>query len=359
MKTAKKNLRASITVPGTHPSIHNSLLLTSTGIPSLDDILGGGLPVGSILLVEEDKYNRFSKVMTKYFLAEGVACGHGLCIVSHDDGPKIIDQLPKLTGKNPGSTSSKTSSEKGEGDMKIAFRYKNLSTNQNEISQVSKHNHYFDISKTMDPAQVQSCDVKQISIDRFPMFDDNCDIFREIFKEIVDHSRSSTCYTVPKKITQDTQVNLMRVAIPSLGSIRYCHNDLKGVRRIAKFLHLLKAVARTCMMVCMVTVPTHLFDDKQVKILHHMSDCAIKLKSFAGEKQNPLFSQYHGLLLLQKLPCLNAVLPYVPQSMDLGFELRRTKFVIEYLNLPPAMEEEAKGNTPCGSGGGSNNPMDF
>ena len=70
------------------------------------------------------------------------------------------------------------------------------------------------------------------------------------------------------------------------------------------------------------------------------------------------FLCFAGLLLLQKLPCLNAISPYVPESMDLGFELRRTKFVIEYLNLPPAMEEEAKGNTPCGSGGG-NNPMDF
>ena len=89
-------------------------------------------------------------------------------------------------------------------------------------------------------------------------------------------------------------MNLIRVAIPSLGFINYCENNLEGIRRVAKFMHRLKALARTCMMVCMITVPTHLYNDNQVKILHHVADCAIKLKSFAGEKQNPLFSQYHG-----------------------------------------------------------------
>ena len=60
----KKKLRQH-NVPGTHTSIHNGLLLTSTGIPTLDDVLGGGIPVGSVLMVEEDKYCRFSSVLTK------------------------------------------------------------------------------------------------------------------------------------------------------------------------------------------------------------------------------------------------------------------------------------------------------
>lgn len=30
---------------GTKLSIHNGQLLTSTGVPSLDEVLGGGLPV--------------------------------------------------------------------------------------------------------------------------------------------------------------------------------------------------------------------------------------------------------------------------------------------------------------------------
>ena len=59
-KRNKKNI-----VPGTHTSVHNGLLLVSTGIPTLDDVLGGGLPVGSVLMVEEDKHTRFSSLLTK------------------------------------------------------------------------------------------------------------------------------------------------------------------------------------------------------------------------------------------------------------------------------------------------------
>ena len=60
----KKKTKQGI-IPGTHSSINNGLLLVSTGIPALDDILGGGLPVGTVFLVEEDVHARFSKVMIK------------------------------------------------------------------------------------------------------------------------------------------------------------------------------------------------------------------------------------------------------------------------------------------------------
>ena len=60
---------------------------------------------------------------------------------------------------------------------------------------------------------------------------------------------------------------------------------------------------------------------------------------------------------INKLPCVNSMMPYIPESFDLAFELKRTKFVIECFHLPPdlsetvsrqGMDESAKNSSPCG-----------
>jgi len=49
----KKGVPKFPAIPGTKPSLYNFQLLSSTGIPALDNLLGGGLPVGSLVLVED------------------------------------------------------------------------------------------------------------------------------------------------------------------------------------------------------------------------------------------------------------------------------------------------------------------
>ena len=45
-------------------------------------IVGGGLPVGSLLLIEEDLAGSYAKLVLKYFLAEGVYHRHSLHLTS-------------------------------------------------------------------------------------------------------------------------------------------------------------------------------------------------------------------------------------------------------------------------------------
>lgn len=50
--------------------------LVSCGHLDLDRILGGGLPLGSLLLTFEDEWTSHHVTLAKLFLAEGAVCGH-------------------------------------------------------------------------------------------------------------------------------------------------------------------------------------------------------------------------------------------------------------------------------------------
>jgi elongator complex protein 4 len=69
---------------GTVPSRQNAQLLVSTGVRSLDAVLGGGLAVGATMMLQEDTHRMYSRTVLKLFLSEGLACGHGQ---SHTPSP--------------------------------------------------------------------------------------------------------------------------------------------------------------------------------------------------------------------------------------------------------------------------------
>ncbi|KAH9251311.1 hypothetical protein BSLG_000789 [Batrachochytrium salamandrivorans] len=69
-------------VPATRISAQNGQTLTSTGIPSLDDILGGGMPLGSLLLIKEDRFTGYAMLALKYYLAQGLASQHDVLFAS-------------------------------------------------------------------------------------------------------------------------------------------------------------------------------------------------------------------------------------------------------------------------------------
>lgn len=54
---------------GTKPWVGGSYL-TSCGIRELDGIIGGGQPIGSCLLLEEDRYTDLCHILARYWAAE-------------------------------------------------------------------------------------------------------------------------------------------------------------------------------------------------------------------------------------------------------------------------------------------------
>ncbi|KAJ2098051.1 Elongator subunit elp4, partial [Coemansia sp. S142-1] len=100
MSSFKKRVPASQPKPppATRVNPHSAQLLVSTGVPALDDVLGGGLPVGGVLLIEQDRQTGYSNTLLSYFASQAIAAGHKLCIVNADRDVNLASQLPGWAG---------------------------------------------------------------------------------------------------------------------------------------------------------------------------------------------------------------------------------------------------------------------
>lgn len=168
--------------PGTRVSAYNSSVLLSTGIASVDDVLGGGCPLGSIILVEEDQDTSYANLLIKYWIAQGLCCPAQqimLALSGLDQPPEeIISKLPysddavataqaqsASSSTAPASTSNAATDDEDENmagsstssAMKIAFRYENMKKFETSVKTTSTvgdgsspvYCSVFDLTKTM------------------------------------------------------------------------------------------------------------------------------------------------------------------------------------------------------------------
>ncbi|KAK9768188.1 Elongator subunit elp4 [Basidiobolus ranarum] len=389
--------------PGSRLSAHNGQLLTSTGVPSFDDVLGGGLPIGSVLMIKEDKHTDYAQVLLKYFLAQGVASKHAILLASADEDPqKFIDSLPDFGGDKKEETEQKEkeTAEGNEEKMTIAWRYQNLpklNVSAAGLSNFKKsamptvgetasiYCHSFDLTKRMSELSLDTATKHLIDMDKWEDEEDCKKLINEIRAQIENgFSASST----PSSGTR----NILRVGIHSFASIFWKH---KNEQQIFKFLHALRGLLRFSFGVCVLTVPAHLYsteggDSGFIRKLEHMCDAVVEIESFAGsEKLANFSSDYHGFFHVRKLPVLNAIVSSsaklsILQSShsttnNLAFKLRRKRFTIETFHLPieggvgerrtSSKDEGDKKKEPskfkkgpkigCGSMPGRKDPLEF
>ena len=153
---------------GTRVSPYNSSVLLSTGIASLDDILGGGCPLGSVLLLAEDEETSYAKLVLKYWVAQGLCCsGQQVVLVSSglDRSPEqILSKLPLAESDAADASASAAMSNTDDEDealsstaqesMRIAFRYEGLKKFETSVESSNKKENStfcstFDLTKTM------------------------------------------------------------------------------------------------------------------------------------------------------------------------------------------------------------------
>ncbi len=95
-------------------------------------MLGGGLPVGSvILLVNENEHDEdgqvdYTKLLHKYFLSEGVAEGNGVFHAScgHLGSEAFLSALPDFEDADHARDEAAAPAQAKEDNLQIAWRYK-------------------------------------------------------------------------------------------------------------------------------------------------------------------------------------------------------------------------------------------
>ncbi|XP_017043784.1 putative elongator complex protein 4 [Drosophila ficusphila] len=148
-RTVQKPIR------GTRTSPHTAQVITSSGNPYLDVVIGGGLPMGSICLIEEDRFMTHAKVLAKYFLAEGVLSKQEIFLGSLDDIPvEMMRRLPKPltemeTEVEQREEQQAQSSGGTENGLRIAWRYNDLPLVNSEHA-TAKIGHHFNLMEQMD-----------------------------------------------------------------------------------------------------------------------------------------------------------------------------------------------------------------
>ncbi|XP_025160491.1 elongator complex protein 4 isoform X2 [Harpegnathos saltator] len=247
-------------IAGTKPSVKNSQLLISTGIPSLDHMIGGGLPIGSIFVIEEDKYDLYAKVMLKYFIAEGIVTSQPVLVASQDIQPsRLISELPAVVNDSDSQAKAINLEQ-----MEIAWRYQNMRVVDSSPTGSQVFGHFYDLTKSMQHEVLEQADIKEWHQDDL---EGQNSMFENIAYADLLHTIQKTLHDGKYSVNETPEKRkILRIAIHSLGSRLWLCNRINSSHRdLLKFLYCLRALLRNSYAVGLITTPINTFNNT---ILH-------------------------------------------------------------------------------------------
>lgn len=123
--------------PGLRSSPSSSkILLTSSGVSSLDDVLGGGIQLGtSFLLLGPDPHSAHCELLHEYFIAQGLASAQNV-LVFDPFGKDLVESCMWVAG-DTGFLPDDEELEDAQEKVKIAWRYERLQKFKTTVSSKS------------------------------------------------------------------------------------------------------------------------------------------------------------------------------------------------------------------------------
>lgn len=294
-----------------------TLINLTTGISSLDAILGSGIPLGSLVLIEEDEYGFYSRLFTKCFLSEGIICHDSLFLASKDENPlSVINELPQPIPRKEEKIMNSPE------ELQIAWRYK---SNQQVLSEPGlvkncSISHEFDFSSKIPVGKIDGADITTWPKSNTAGADDS-----GLIDEILKFISSGKSVKDPMKTRK-----IMRVVVQSFGSPFW-----KIERKlIYQDLFKLRAIVHNSCSVAIVTVPSNILGHQLFDRCMQLSDIVISLKSLVNIN-DPSLKEFSGLIKFSKISAVNSFSIHVPEDVDWAFKIVKKKLIIQKLHLPP------------------------
>ncbi|PIO64884.1 hypothetical protein TELCIR_13469, partial [Teladorsagia circumcincta] len=302
-------------------------LETSCGCSAVDSLLGGALPISTFFCVDELNSRGYTESLAKYFIAEGLYCGHDLLVVDPVDGDKIWKGIPTRIEGQPSSNSFSALPNPSDHpeDLRIAFRY---AAKPQVNSSIGEKNRY-DLGKPLNTEMFSS------QILRY----DGSLSYEALYEHVVDLCRSER-YSMTRGPTK----NLLRIVIRHLGSPIWSDSS-----SFSAFLVRIRPLLRKSYVVLFATSDSETMYKKHSEELFVVADVYLQLVAISEEEQKKLGSldKYHGYLRILRLHRITSVGTHNP-PVDLVFTQKRNSFDVSILHLPPAVADGDKGpNTPC------------
>lgn len=337
--------QAAVTPPGTRAWVGGPPQL-STGVPSLDKVLRGGLPLGTLTILEEDSLGVHASTFLRCFVAQGVAQGQR-CLACVPDSvtpaEKFQETLPALGDLKATAAASSASQTPGDG-LAIAWQYRKYLPSGDDAgagllampksrtqgglatatpAQSDRYYASLDLARSMPPALVQ----RHVSL-FIPGLASDCGAE-------ASHKAATFVDATPAG-------SAARIAACGLGAPGWAMPSQSDTLR---WLLTLKQQVRGTNVAAMVSLPSGVLDQAAAAQARHIADCTLSLMAFADPTfaaSSPAritpdeFKDYTGLVYLRRLPSpMTLTPPTAASTVVFLFKRDRRKITLSKLHLPP------------------------
>ena len=341
--------------------------LVSTGNRQLDDLLGGGVGLGTVCMIESDNFSYYGETLLSYGMAQALSSGHTTIIFQSQIPPLPYNQNvgntssnnnPRTNGDESNQTVSagtenvETNKDVPGAELTIAWQYRKYikQTKANEDDPTHSSKSYccsFDLSRSLQESILMSNPPLLI-----PCLDDDNDDGDDDVDEANHGSGTTsrdptahlqkqlsewyalvavlltqhTCTSSVEQGSRDVGSTIYRLFLPQLANLAADYGTTEDAARIlVRFIVGLKQLIRDKRATVAFTLNPLTCPPLLMSRLKWASDTTLSIDSFAGRAQSvPYeFAEFCGLLTIEKVQQIGAIASFRPPWSKFGLKRDR------------------------------------